>query len=1003
MLRAFWAVVFSTCVFSLSLFAQDRAAIDGVVTDSSGAVIPNAKVDLQSSATGFHQTTTSNERGLYEITPLPVGNYTITISKEGFKPTIINNVELEYAQTRTFDVKLEVGQFEQSVAVEATADSVNRTNAEVSGVIESAQIKEIPVSGRNWASLMLLAPGAINYGDGAQRSIRFSGHSLDDSNFTFDGVDTSGVQEQTQKADTRLNIALDAIQEFRVSTSNYTAETGAAGGAQINVVSKTGTNQFHGGTFYALRSDALDSRSPFDGSTLPPFSLHQFGASLGGPVVKDKAFFYLNYEGLRQSLGETLTNTVPNASFRAQILAKSPALAPIINAYPVGQTPVIGSSGQPDPVADLITKVTTDTVREDAGMGRFDYRFDSKNSAFFRYNVDNAYIDTPTDALGGHNVIPHIPTNIVIQHEHIFSPGTINVAKTGMNRANYHNWGYGTAPVAVSVPGFDGVSDTSLDTEVGTTYSYIDDVTKIMGRHTLKFGVDVRRVQLNNSGNTLTTSSITYATNDNFINNQADSATYLQGEGVVGNRRTFFQGYLQDEFRVKPELTLNLGLRYEYYSVMHEILNRSTVVDITGCNGFCPKGTPYYDPNTKDFGPRVGVAWAPAALHGKTSVRSGFGLYFGGNQNDDFSDPAESAVPRYSLSTSDFQNLDFPLTAFLDPKNQLFSPKAIDRHRKDLYYENWDFVVQQQLPRDWMFEVGYTGGEGHHLFDRYTTNLINPLTGKRPLARFSSFGLKANDANNNFNALQVSVNRRFTRGLLYQMNYMWSHGITDASIGSGESVAIQNMACRACDRSRTNIDVRHTFTSNFIYDLPFGRGRQFLQSGPVSQILGGWGLSGIVSARSGMPVNITMTRSTTDMLDGNTSSQRPNLVPGVSIYAAHQTISNWFNPAAFSLPAKNTWGNLGRYAATGPDMFEVDSTLQKRFVVTEKLALNFRASAYNLFNHPVFKNPNSGVGNLKGNPPSVSGSFGLITNVINTGAVGTGAPRRFEFMFRAEF
>src|SRR5215469_14764519 len=224
---------------------------------------------------------------------------------------------------------------------------------------------------------MMLAPGAINYGDGAQRSIRFSGHSLDDSNFTFDGIDASGVQEQTQKADTRLNIALDAIQEFRVSTSNYTAETGAAGGAQINVVSKTGTNEFHGGSFYALRNANLDSRSPFDGPTLPDFTLNQFGANLGGPVIKDRAFFYLNYEGLRQSLGETFTNFVPNAAFRAQVLAKSPALALILNAYPLGQTRV-------DSVTDQITKVTTDTIREDAGMARFDYRFDSRNSAYFR-------------------------------------------------------------------------------------------------------------------------------------------------------------------------------------------------------------------------------------------------------------------------------------------------------------------------------------------------------------------------------------------------------------------------------------------------------------------------------------------------------------------------------------------------------------------------------------------------------------------------------------------
>ena len=990
-------VCLAVLALGCALLAQDRASVNGTITDASGARISGASVDLKSAATGLHRTTRSNGSGLYEITPLPVGVYSISISHPGFRPVTVENLELLYGETRTFDARLQVGANTESIEVAATAEALNRTNAEVAGVIESEQIKEIPVSGRNWASLMLLAPGAINYGDGAQRAIRFSGHSLDDSNFTFDGVDTSGVQEQTQKADTRLNIALDAIAEFRVSTSNYTAESGAAGGANINVVSKTGTNDFHGSTFYAVRNDALDARSPFDGSTLPPFTLHQFGAGLGGALVKNKAFFYVNYEGLRQSLGETLTNFVPNDAFRAQVLAKSPVLKPILDAYPTGGIPT------GDGVSNQITKVATNTTREDAGMFRFDYRFNDTNTSYVRYNIDDAYIDNPTDALGSHNVIPHIPTNVVLQYQHIFSPTMVNEVKFGLNRANYHNWGYGTSPVAVSVPGFDGVSDTSLDTEVGTTFSYIDNLSLTRGRHNLKFGVDVRRIRLNNSGNTLTTSSITYATNQDFIDNVASSASYLQGEGVVGNRRTFYMGYAQDEYRVRPDLTLNLGLRYEYYSVMHEILNRSAVVDIAGCGGFCPKGTPYYDPNRKDFGPRIGVAWAPTALQGKTTIRSGYGIYHGGNQNDDFSDPAESAVPRYSLTSSDFPALAYPLVAFLEPRNQLYSPKAIDRHRKDLYYENWDFVVQQQLPQDWLFQLGYTGGEGHHLFNRATINLINPVTGTRRLAGFSSFGLKENNANNNFNALQASMHRRFTRGLLFQANYMWSHGITDASIGSGESVTFQDMACRACDRSSTNIDVRHNFTANAVYQLPFGKGRAFANSGLAEQIFGGWELAGIGSARTGLPVNITMSRKASALPDGNTSSQRPNLVPGVPIYAANQSIYNWFNPAAFAAPANGTWGNLGRYIANGPGMYEIDSSLQKRFRITEKLGLNFRAAAYNLFNHPIFTSPSGSIGSLTGNPPSVNGSFGRITSIINKGAVGTGAPRRIEFMLRAEF
>jgi hypothetical protein len=237
---------------------------------------------------------------------------------------------------------------------------------------------------------------------------------------------------------------------------------------------------------------------------------------------------------------------------------------------------------------------------------------------------------------------------------------------------------------------------------------------------------------------------------------------------------------------------------------------------------------------------------------------------------------------------------------------------------------------------------------------------------------------------------------------------MWSHGIADASIGSGESVAFQNMACRACDRSNTNIDVRHVLTMNAVYQLPFGKGKQFLNSsGSLSKLVGGWELAGIASARTGLPVNITVSRSASALLDGNTSGQRPNLVAGVPIYAASQNINNWFNLAAFSAPDNLAWGNLGRYIASGPGAYEIDSSLQKRFHVTERVALNFRAAAFNLLNHPEFKSPGASVGSVSGSGSNLSikpsASFGRITGILNTGATGTGAPRRIEFQFRAEF
>jgi hypothetical protein len=968
-------------------YGQDRSTIRGTITDATGSLVPGSHVELSSPTTGLHREALSGGTGNYEFASLPVGSYEVKVAKAGFRQVTVSDILLQSAETRTVDAQLEVGSAAEKVDVVASLEGLNRANAEVSTVVDTTQMQELPISGRNWAELSLLANGAVNYGDGSQRSIRFNGHSLDDGMITLDGIDATGVQEQTMKSDTRLAVAIDAISEFRVTTGVYTAESGAAGGAQINVVSKTGTNDLHGSAFYAVRNDALDARSPFDGATLPPFTLNQFGGGLGGPVVKNKAFFFANFEGLDQHLGHSFVNFVPNAAFRAATLAKSPAMAPLVSPYPVGQLPV-------DDISDQVTLVKNDQIREDSGLARFDYRITDKDSMFVRYNIDNAYADTPQDALGSHNVVPVIPQNLDVQYQKLISPTLINEIKYGWNHVNYHNWSYGTAPVATSPSGFDGLSSNALDTEIGTTNAIIDNLTKIVGRHTFKAGIDIRRVALDNSGNTITTQSIGYATNDDFINNVAESASYLQGEGIAQSRHTMYMAYAQDEFKITPRLTLNLGLRYEFYSVVHEINNHSAVVDIAGCNGYCPPGTPYYSPTYTNFGPRVGLAWAPAALGGKTSIRTGFGRYFGGNQNDDFSDPAESYVPRYSWTSGDTPNLSFPLDSFVDPSKALYSPKAIDRSRRDLSYNNWNFMVQQELPKGFLAQVGYLGSEGHHLFSRYTINLLDPVTRTRPLPQFSSFGQKGNQGNNNFNALQAQIQRRFRNGLLLQSNYMWSHGIADASIGAGESVGFQNMSCRACDRSSTNIDVRQYFTANAVWELPFGKGKPFANTGASAAVFGGWELAGIASARTGLPVNITISRKAAVMPDGNTSGQRPDYVGGQSIYAANQTINNWFNPAAFSTPAKYTWGNLGRYVGSGPGALEFDTSLQRRFPIKEKIALNVRATAYNLANHPIYSNPS-------GN--SSSSSFGRITSIINDGATGSGAPRRIEFMLRADF
>ena len=979
-------------IFSWSLlFAQiDRANLNGTVTDVSGAVVPVAAVEVVSQETGLKRQTVTGSSGTFTITGLPIGTYDLSVAHPGFQTNNVRAIALSVGQTRTVDVKLDVIGVSASVEVQARSEALEKSDAQIGTVIETRQLRDIPVNGRNWATLMTLAPGAINVGGGSQTSIRFVGRSRDDNNYTFDGIDATGVQEQGQKADARLNISLESIAEFRVNSAVYTAEGGSSGGGQVNAVSKTGTNQFHGGAFDFLRNDVLDARSPFDPSTIPPFRMNQFGGSLGGPVVRNRSFFFVNYEGIRQSLGQSLIGFVPSALFRSRAVATSPSLKPLIDAYPAGQTPI-------DANIDQISFQGSNRVREDSGLIRFDHQFTPKTSLFARYNIDDAFIDKPNGPLGSRDTTAIRPSNLAVQVMHTFSPTVINEIKAGMNRSAFHHPTVGQVPAVVTVPDFSDLSANALDVEVGTTFSIIDNLTVIRGRHTFKLGEDIRRIRLNNSGNAIDYATVSYNSLDDYLHNVVDSVGVDGALGIGGMRRTLWMGYGQDEFKVRPNLTLNLGLRYEYYTVVREVKDRVAIIDVLGCHGFCPAGTPMYAPDRNNFAPRLGLAWSPQAFKGKTVIRTGFGIYYGANQNDDFSDPHESTAPRYSLSSADVPNLSYPITPFLSRlQAEGASPKGIDRLRRDLYYENWDFQIQQQLPHSFVGVVGYVGSEGHRLFDSRADNRIDPVTKKRPLSDFGQFGVKHNDGNSNFHALQMSLKRSFANGFLWQTQYMWSHAITDGSVGAGESVSIQNASCRACDRSNSPYDVRHTSTSNWVYQLPFGRGRSYLHDGGIAAgIFGGWELSGIFTASTGRPVNITISRSASVMPDGVSSNQRPDLVPGVSIYSQNQTITNWFNRAAFKAPAPGTWGNAGRFLGRGPGYYEVDSALEKRTPLAEHANLSFRAEAFNLFNHPIYGNPG-------GNFSSASG-FGRITGILNNGAVGTGTPRRIQLMVRLEF
>ena len=930
----------------------NRANLNGTVTDQSGASVPHAKVKVVSPNTGFARQVITDDSGVYSFPDLPVGTYDLTVSQEGFITYVEKGIQLFVGQSRTANAQLRVGAVAEKVEVQGQVEAIDSSNAENAGVVESEQIEDIPLNGRNWSTLAMLAPGVVNLGGGGQRDLRFVGRGTDDNNYTFDGLDATGVQEQNQKVGVRLPISLDSIEEFRVASSVYTADKGGSAGAQVSVVTKSGTNVFHGAAFEFLRNNIFDARGPFDFDALtglgyvPPLRLNQFGGEIGGPIKKDRTFFYADYEAIRQVQDITVIGFVPSAAYRATVT--NLALTPFLSSWPIGQTHTS------DPNVDQWTSPGANNQREDNGMFRLDHNFSDKTSIFGRLIIDDAELNSPLDTVGGRDN-PFIRTsNYVVQLTHTFSSNFVNELRAGVNRSAMHHYFYGTSPlmntangpayVGVSVSGFDTPDENSLDEEVGTTYDVYDDLSIVKGNHTIKIGMGVEDHRLNNSSEAeWADTTLTFASPQDFVNDSLADYFFVGALDLGSHRRTYYMPYVQDTFKVRPNLTLYYGLRYEYYTVITEAHGEQVSITIP-CGGFCPRGTPLYGPTYRDFGPRLGVAWVPAGTGGQTVLRAGFGMYYEPNQMDDFSDGHESTGVRVDVSQANVPTLTWPVTP-----SQLtapfYSPKAWDPNRHDGYFEDWSLSLERMFPHSFLGKIAYQGSEGHDLFSRVEFNRCeddSALTGNciRPLPAFGEFGQKGNIGNSNFNSLQVSVERHATHGWLWGTQYMWAHGLADVGFGAGEYPSIENYNCIKCDYSSTDIDIRQTLSVNSVYELPVGPGKPFLNSGGVAgKLLGGWELSGIAAASTGRPINILVDVGPTDRPDGNTRTQRPDLVPGQSIYGNPKTINDWFNINAFAVPAVGTWGNLGRNAARGPGYYEIDTALEKTTGLTERGAI----------------------------------------------------------------
>ena len=730
---------------------------------------------------------------------------------------------------------------------------------------------------------------------------------------------------------------------------------------------------------------------------------------LVGPIVRDRTFFFANYEGFQQHLGGVpQTGFVPSPAFRAQVAAAQPVLAPVVNAYPKGVAPTS------DPNVYSYTGIVPSPSSENAGTVRIDHRFTSTDSGYARYNIDDGVSTSALNALSQGVTVRSRIQNFVLEETHIFSPHAINEAQIGFNRNTYIQAQQTGLPYNFSITGFTSLNENYSKEQVGQSESLNDTVTWTKGNHTTKFGVELELIRFNEQNSVDGTA--TFLSEAAFLANQLNTFLTTAALPDKSMNKIHVAGYAQDEWKISEGLTFNYGLRYNYFSPFTEARNSAIAFDIADCGGYCPYGGQFYHPNYLSFDPRASIAYAPMWLSGKTVLRGGFGIYHGEVQLGDEDSPAVNNEPSTLLtsgvqSNGSFVQYSYPVDPALTPSTGLaLTPRSMARHRPDSYVQQWTASMQQALPGQASLTVTYLGSHGVHLFRRSYTNLINPATNTRPLPQYpSQIDTKYNQGMSSFNAGMVSVSRRFHSGLFFGGNYMYSHALNDGSVGAGDADAAQNLSCFRCDYSSSNFDARHSGTASAVYDLPFGRGRRFLSSAskPIDLIAGGWSLNTLFTARAGFPVNVTLSRPASELSDGNNQSQRPNRIPGIPLYLPNRSITQWINPAAFALPAVGVWGNAGKNIANGPALWQNDSAIEKHFQITERNDLLFRAEAFNFFNRSQYASPSASlsIANTGGvRTLTVPSSFGHITSTVNSaGLVGTGTPRVLEFSLRITY
>jgi Carboxypeptidase regulatory-like domain len=948
----------------------DRAAVTGTIFDQTHSAAPSAHVSVVYPGTGLRRETQTSSVGVFHISGLPIGECYLEVEAAGFRTIQTKPFVLTVGETRTLDVSLELATVDSKVEVQAVADALATSSVSVSSLTSSQQLNELPVDGRNWASLMALAPGAVDSANGSNTAVHFFATQNDDTNYRVDGVDATSIRNQNMRLNSRLLMSEDAIAEFRVNSALFTAESGGSMGGQVEVVTKSGTNALRGSAFEYARNAVFDARRFTDTGSLPPFQFNQYGGSVGGAIIKNRTFFFLSYEGLRQNQDLlAAAQNVPSLAFRARALAQSPVIAPLLAAYP----DPIASTSNPD--VGIWRGTVQNLQNEDVGTLKVDHRFNDRWSSYFRFTRNSASTRVPV-ALDYGNSSVNAPVNGALELLYVISPQSTNELRLSGNWVPWDSQNDQRIFLAVTASPLATAPDSLLKITHSLSESLLDNVTMQRGRHTWKAGIEIRRVVISNYYSW--DGTISYASMSDFAANKVDTVVVSGLNPARTMPKTEYFGYVQDEWKIRPNLTVNLGLRYEFFNELGERYNRTYGFNIQYCGGYCPYGQQNGTPDFTNFAPRVAIAWSPQRLHGNTVIRAGGGIYYGDAQIGNQLAFTYNGGNRFNLSQLTTPGLAYPVN--LNPDVALgTAPDETERFRRSEMSQQWTLQIQQRLPWDFTAQASYVGIESAHVFAQTPDNVVNPLTGQRTLPNFDQVNYKGDWAVASFHGLMAGLQRTARNGLFLGMNYTFGHAINDAD------GAPQNVACRSCEKSSANFDVRQNLYVQSSYPLPLGH----------SLLLRNWTLSGVAAARTGLPLTVTVSRKTTDVLDGNNAGQRPNLVPGVSVIpAGGQTITNWINPAAFSIPTKGTWGNAGRALIRAPGLFQVDTAIARSVKITERSNVQFRMEAFNVFNRVELGSPNVNLS---------SPTFGQILAVSNTTPVGSGSARSIQFAARFTF